>query len=190
MTATTLPAVRLVNGGALPSQTAPYGFTVATAQPIYVWGNYNCTNNTGSSLAVNNTAHTWPAALMGDAINILSGAWNDGVTNKKPTASDTTVNAAMIGGIVPSTNSMYSGGVENFLRTLESWGASGDLWYNGSIIVMFPSRYATNFWQQTGNYYDAPTRHWAFDTNFTAQGGLPPLTPQSKGVIRASWNAK
>lgn len=190
LTATTLPAVRLVNGGALPSQTAPYGFTVATAQPIYVWGNYNCTNNTGSSLAVNNTAHTWPAALMGDAINILSGAWNDGVTNKKPTASDTTVNAAMIGGIVPSTNSMYSGGVENFLRTLESWGASGDLWYNGSIIVMFPSRYATNFWQQTGNYYDAPTRHWAFDTNFTAQGGLPPLTPQSKGVIRASWNAK
>ena len=72
---------------------------------------------------------------------------------------------------------MYSGGVENFLRMLESWGTSGDLWYNGSIMAMFPSRYATNFWQQTGNYYDAPTRHWAFDTNFVNPARLPPCTP-------------
>jgi hypothetical protein len=126
---------------------------------------------------------------MADSITILSGGWNDGTTSKKPGASDTTVNAAIIAGIVRSTNSMYSGGVENFLRTLESWGSSGDLWYNGSIVVMFPSKYATNHWQQTGNYYDAPTRHWAFDTNFTRQAGLPPVTPQAKGVIRANWNA-
>ena len=123
---------------------------------------------------------------MGDAITILSGAWNDATTNKNPTASTTTVNAAILAGIVPSTNSMYSGGVENFLRTLENWG-SATLWYNGSIVVMFPSKYATNYWQQTGGYYSAPNRAWAFDTNFVQQAGLPPLTPQSKGVIRASW---
>jgi hypothetical protein len=81
---------------------------------------------------------------------------------------------------------MYSGGVENFFRLLETWGT---FYWNGSIIVMFPSQYATNSFVNTGNYYVAPTRHWAFDTNFTAQGGLPPLTPQSKGVIRANWNA-
>lgn len=189
LTGTTLPAVRVANGGMLPSQTAPYGFTVATAMPLYVWGTYNASNNLGSSLGKNSTACTWPAGLMGDSITILSGAWNDGVTTKKPPVSDTTINAALLAGIVASTNSKYSGGVENFLRLLESWGSAGDLWYNGSIIVMFPSRYATNYWQQTGNYYDAPTRHWAFDTNFTAQGKLPPLTPQSKGVIRANWNA-
>jgi len=192
-TGTTLPAVRVANGGMMPPHTAPYGFTVATAQPIYVWGTYNASNIVSgvihSSLGQNSTTYTWPAGLMGDAVTILSGNWNDTTTSKKPTASDTTVNAAILAGIVASTNSNYSGGVENFLRMLESWGASGDLWYNGSIVVMFPSQYATNFWQQTGNYYDAPTRHWAFDTNFTQQAGLPPLTPQAKGVIRANWNA-
>jgi hypothetical protein len=193
LTGTTLPAVRVANGGILPSQTAPYGFTVATAMPLYVLGTYNASNivsgSVHSSLGQQSTTYTWPAGLMGDSITILSGAWNDGVTNKRPTASDTTINAAILAGIVRSTNANYSGGVENFLRTLESWGSNGDLWYNGSIVVMFPSQYATNFWQQTGNYYDAPTRHWAFDTNFMQQAGLPPLTPQSKGVIRASWNA-
>ena len=42
---------------------------------------------------------------------------------------------------------------------------------------MFPSQYATNYWQQTGNYYMAPNRHFAFDTNFVRLSGLPPLTP-------------
>ena len=56
-------------------------------------------------------------------------------------------------------------------------------------MVMFPSQYATNSWQKTANYYNPPTRQWAFDTNFIQQVGLPPLTPQAKGVIRGSWNA-
>jgi hypothetical protein len=189
LTGTTLPAVRVANGAKMPSQTGTYGFTVATAQPMYVWGNYNSQTDTGSSIGQNSTTYTRPAGLMGDSITILSGGWNDGVTSVRPAASDTTVNAAILAGIVASTNANYSGGVENFLRLLESWGASGDLWYNGSIVVMFPSRFATNYWQQTGNYYVAPTRHWAFDMNFMQQGGLPPLTPQAKGVIRATWNA-
>ena len=74
----------------------------------------------------------------------------------------------MLAGIVPSTNSIYSGGVENFLRTAGELVSSSTLWYNGSIVVMFPSQYATNYWQQTGNYYNAPNRNWAFDTNFVA----------------------
>jgi hypothetical protein len=177
LTATNLPAVRVINGSMLPTQTAPYGFTIVTPQPMYVYGNYNVSNSFGSSLGQNTTAYTWPAALMADSITILSGSWNDGNTTRRPSASSTTINAACLAGIVPSTNSMYSGGVENFLRTLESWSTSGGLWYNGSIVAMFPSQYATNFWQQTGNYYDAPARHWAFDTNFVRLSGLPPLTP-------------
>ena len=181
---TTLPAVRVINGSMLPTQTAPYGFTLATPMPLYVYGNYNVSNSVGSSLGKNTTAYTWPAALMADSISVLSGSWNDGVTNKRPTASDTTVNAACIAGIVPSQSSYslttgigYSGGVENFLRLLETWGATGDLWFNGSIVCLFPSQYATNCWVQTGSYYAAPTRHWAFDTNFVRWSGLPPLTP-------------
>jgi len=205
LSSTTLPAVRLVNGAMMPPMDAPKGFSVATAQPLYVWGNYNSQNTSGSSLGVNSTTHTWPAGLMGDSITILSTNWLDTNSLAKfqstdtsggPTAGATTVNAAILAGIVPSgasysssTGIGYSGGVENFLRMLESWGSSKTLTYNGSIVVMFPSQYATNMWVQTGNYYAAPNRAWAFDTNFMVQGGLPPLTPQSKGVIRAAWNA-
>jgi hypothetical protein len=197
LTGTTLPAVRVVNGGMLPSQTAPKGFTVVTAQPMYVLGDYNASNSATaghSSLGQNSTTYTWPAALMADSVTILSDNWNDGTPTKNPTAMTTTVNAAMLEGIVRSTNGNYSGGLENFLRLLENW-SSVNLWYNGSIVVMFPSQYATNSWQGPGNaanstyYYGAPVRKWAFDTNFVQQAGLPPLTPQAKGVIRASWNA-
>lgn len=96
-------------------------------------------------------------------------------------------------GIDPSFTSSsgqhYSGGVENFLRMLESW--TGDtLTYNGSIVVLFPSEYATNLWIGPGTYYEPPTRSWGFDVNFSkGQGYLPPLTPQAKYVIRSSWSA-
>jgi|GEM_PF-1440179 hypothetical protein len=183
LTSTTLPAVRVIHGGMLPLHTAPNGLTVATAMPLYVYGNYNVSNNFGSSLGQNSTTYTWPAALMGDSITILSGNWKDSTTTMMPTSSTTTVNAACLAGIVRSTNSMYSGGVENYLRLLESW-SSVSLWYNGSIVAMFPSRYGTNYWQQTGGYYTAPARHWAFDTNFLNPNSLPPLTP----ILRNSTN--
>jgi hypothetical protein len=183
----------------LPSQTLGKGFTVATAQPMYVWGNYNSANDSGSSLGQNSTTFTWPAALMADSITILSANWTDAnstfaykttCTTGGPTPKTTTVNAAMLEGIVRSTNGIYSGGLENFLRLLENWSGV-NLWYNGSIVVMFPSQYATNYQvaPSSSGYYNAPVRKWAFDTNFVSQDGLPPLTPQAKGVIRAKWNA-
>lgn len=202
LTTTTLPAVRVVNGGMIPSNMGSKGFTLATAMPLYVWGDYNASNSTGSSLSQNNTVHTEPAALMADSVSILSDNWQDSNTNKStctgggPSAKGTTINAACLEGIVPSnTNNAasnangYSGGVENFLRLLENWGSGNTLYYNGSIIVMFPSQFATNCWQQTGNYYTAPNRSWAFDTNFFIGADLPPLTPKSQGVIRGTWSA-
>ena len=121
---------------------------------------------------------------MADAITILSINWNDSVTNKMPSPGSTTVNAAMLEGIVPSdpTISMdYSGGMENFLRLLENWG--GTLTFNGSIVVPFYSQYATNHWRPTGNYYNAPTRRWAFDLNFIDFAKLPPLTPMVENYV-------
>ena len=123
---------------------------------------------------------------MADSITILSGSWNDATTTKLPTSGDTTVNAAMLEGIVASTspasgNGVYSGGGENFLRLLENWG--GTLTYNGSIVVVFYSQWATNLQQITGNYYNAPTRNWAFDLNFKSSAKLPPLTPTVVNLV-------
>ena len=184
---TTLPAVRIVHGQQL---FGSYGLTVSTPQALYVMGNLNTTTDgTHFSTNLGDVTYTYPCGVMGDAITILSTKWAD--TNNSSLAVGsrvpipTTINAAALEGIVQSTNSSYSGGVENFLRLLENWSSSIPLTYNGSIVVLFPSIYATNAWN--GNVYGVPKRNWGFDTNFSAQGGLPPMCPQSKAIIRGSW---
>ena len=186
LSSSTLPAVRLVKGQQLP----PAGLTVATAQPLYVEGNYNVQTNAGGiqDLTLGSTINgqTVPASLVADAVTILSSAWSDNFNSSTAltsrNAAITTINAACLQGIVPSfTDSSgtqhYSGGVENYLRLLESW--SGDtLTYNGSMVVLFPSQYATNLWNSPGICYEPPTRAWGFDVTFlNGSSYLPPLTP-------------
>jgi hypothetical protein len=182
-----LTAVRVVNGQTLPAA----GLTVVTPLPLYVKGHFNATDLTAGST---NTAATRPASLIGDAITVLSGTWQDSYTSgtalSSRAAANTTVNAAFLAGIVQTTNSAgtkkYSGGVENFPRFLEGWGGR-TFTYNGSMVVMFPSRYATKFWIAPGTYYGAPNRRWAFDSNFLTMSKLPPLTPQVQKLVRGQW---
>ena len=193
-TSSTLPAVRLLNGQQLP----PSGLTVATPDPIYVKGDYNTTTNGVSfSTGLGNVANTQPAALMADALTLLSSSWSDSYNSSTSlgsrgvSASTTTLNAATMEGIVPSAGTNYSGGVENFVRLLEDWGSgSHTIAYNGSIVVMFPSQFATGSWGPVGtSYYSVPVRAWGFDVNFTNQNALPPLTPSAKALFRANWSA-
>jgi hypothetical protein len=177
-------SVRLVNGSELPAD----GFTLATPNPIFVKGDYNTTTNDSNfSSGANSTAYANLAALMGDAIVLLSNNWNDNNSNASlsgRTATSTTVNSALLGGIVVTTPGAYSGGVENFPRFLENWG-SATLWYNGSMVVMFNSHTATNAWNNNANIYDPPTRKWAFDQRFTTN--QPPHTPQILFMERLGW---
>jgi len=81
------------------------------AEPGLRAGNYNA-----CLLGTTNTSQTKPAALIGDSINILSAAWSDGNSGSSISsriAADTTVNAALLGGIAHG-GGYYSGGVENF----------------------------------------------------------------------------
>ncbi len=121
-----LAAVRVANGAQLPDG----GLTVGTPLPLYVDGNYNL-NNGDTTAGQTATSQTQPAALIGDAITILSTTWSDSFNSSKtrssmPGAGNTTVNAAILTGIVESTkdasgNPHYSGGVENLPRLLENW---------------------------------------------------------------------
>ena len=77
--------------------------------------------------------------------------------------------------------------MENFPRFLENWSGV-TLTYNGSMVVMFPSQFATNWWITTGTYYNAPTRKWAFDLNFLDYNKLPPATPQVRKLVRSGWS--
>ena len=180
---TSLAAVRVVNGLNLPTS----GLTVATARPLYVLGNYNQTN--ASNLGTTNTSTTLPAALVADAVTILSGNWTDAnsaASVSSRNATPTTVNAAILTGVVETTQGNYSGGMENFPRFLETWGSANTFTYNGSMVKMFPSLYATNVWGKA-DVYAPPKRDWGFDVNFNQAAKLPPLTPSLQRVIRGRW---
>jgi hypothetical protein len=181
---TYLGAVRVVNGATLPLN----GLTVATARPLYVLGDFNSdTANRGTT----NTTATLPASLAADAITILSDNWQDtnsSISLNNRIAGQTTVNAAFLTGVVETTSGHYSGGMENFPRFLEIWTGI-PFTYNGSMIKMFPSLYATNAWNNNHNIYKPPVRHWAFDTNFRDPLKLPPLTPGLLTVTSHQWAA-
>ncbi|MFO1515099.1 MAG: hypothetical protein U1F83_19705 [Verrucomicrobiota bacterium] len=180
---TELGAVRVRNGQSLPAK----GLTVATARPLYVWGNYNQTNS--ANLGTTNTTTTRPASLVADAVTLLSTNWSDANSTNSlssRSAKPTTVNAAILTGVVETTSGKYSGGMENFPRFLESWGSANTLTYNGSMVKMFPSLYATNAWGKSG-VYDPPKRNWAYDLSFNDATRLPPLTPSLLKVFRGQW---
>jgi len=125
-----------------------------------------------------NTYYWQPAAIVADAINVLSNRWSDANSGTSPTASATTINAAFLAGNVPTTNSNYSGGVENYPRFLENW-TSVRFNYIGSMVILFPSQQATGPWKSSG-VYSAPTRNWGYDKNFVNYG-VPLLAAGGSG---------
>jgi len=200
VTGTELAAVRLTNGTVLPPAPgpagAPTGFTVATPNPLYVWGNYNCTNS--AYLNTTNTSATVPASLISDALTILSPSWKDSASNNSfqsgvRVATSTTVNAAIMTGVVYTAgstgNSPFSGGVVNLPRLLEDWGNGGSvtLTLNTSMVNLYNSIVATGPWQAPGTYYYAPTRNFNYDPNFQNQTRLPPGTPLVNYIYREAW---
>jgi hypothetical protein len=184
---TNQPGIVLTNGTTLPNM----GLAVVTPDPVYIKGNYNVsTNFVATNLLSANTSQTYPAAIYADAITILSPNWVNSQSTSAytaRTATPDTVNAAFLEGIVPSDGSYYSGGVENFPRLLENWSGTVPFWYNGSMVAMFNSVYATGKYLNPGNYYYQPVRDWAFDLNFNNPAKLPPLTPEVITVNRGSW---
>ncbi|HSM16832.1 MAG TPA: hypothetical protein VK845_07530 [Gemmatimonadales bacterium] len=191
-----LPVVRLVNGDQIGNP-----FTFSTDYPLYVQGHYNRTN--------------WkPSALAGDAITMLSNAWNDAqhqCTTYNPAAltpatvcggfvqrpaAATQVWAAVLAGHTPTPcdhelpgcpggyADFYGGGVENFPRFLENWSGV-TLTYRGSLVSLHFSAKAAGTWN--GTYYTPPTRDWRFETRFHDPANLPPGTPVVGNVIHTAF---
>ena len=182
-------AVRLINGQTQSTR----GLTLATVNPLYVKGHYNCSN--AAHLGSTNTSSSRPASLIADALTIQSGAWSDQSSNSGYTsrvATDTTVNAAILAGVVysagPTGQSPSSGGVVNYPRLLEAWSGR-TLTLNGSLVNMFNSARATAPFQSPGVYYNAPNRSFNFDANFLDATKQPPGTPELRALIRSSWVA-
>jgi len=110
--------------------------------------------------------------------NSLGSTYNDSAAKWNASLS-TTVNAAILTGVVPSTGSgstQFSGGLQNLPRMLEDWSAC-NLWLNTSFVSLYNSARATSQFQSPGVYYRSPVRHFNFDPKFTSLSYLPPGTP-------------
>lgn len=143
--------------------------TVVTDGAVYVEGDFNVTSPKS-------------AAVISDAVNLLSNAWTGSKTaGVVPVASETTYNMAFITGNHDTVGSAYNGGLENLPRFHENWsGVNCNL--TGSFVNLWTSQYATEKWGK-GGVYSPPGRNWIYDESFNNTANLPPFTPM---VVLAS----
>jgi hypothetical protein len=189
-------ALKLVNGGIVGGvNSLPVtGLTVAAENPVYVQGNYNAISTDA------NVEPNRPAAIIADAVTILSNAWLDVRSLNNPNdytqrdATTTGYRFALIAGRsiafarpVWATISNWGtdGGVHNFMRMLEDWGnsvPSQTAHYRGSIVSLYTARQAIGIFKNNSNVYFQPTRNFAFDTDFLTPSLLPPGTPMFRDI--------
>ena len=203
-------ALKLVNGGidaATGVNSIPAaGFTVTSENPVYVQGNYNATSTNAAA------AGDAPAAIIADAVTILSNNWNDlrSFTSPNDNIPNTPVAAtgAYVGRQATSTGYRFAvaagktlsfpkptwegspylygtdGGVGNFLRYLEDWNVGSTVWirYRGSIVSLFTSRQAIGAFKCCNTVYQWGQRQYLFDDDFLIPSQLPPGTPMFRDV--------
>jgi len=187
-------ALKLVNGalGNLPTKPdGSGGFTVASENPVYVQANYNA-----DSLGFGTGA---AAAVIADAVTLLSNNWSDLNSFKNPTrlaqnrrnAITTWYRFAVIAGKTlsfprPTWGSAEDygtdGGLHNFLRFLENWGGQSCN-YMGSLVSLYYSEYANGTFKCCSTVYSAPARNFSFDSNFLDFSKLPPGAPQFRDIV-------
>ena len=192
-TASTRRGVRILNGTKIPSM----GLTIASGNPIYIQGNFNTGGNPASNGSPGDPTNPQvpgytraPCSILGDAVNILSGSWNDANSSagtSSRVASNTTVNTAILGGIIPTAapggDGSYSGGAENFPRFLEDWSHAVFTYY-GSMVELYNSKQSIGEWGKP-NVYVPPTRRWYFDSNFRVNP--PPGTLMVYSYMKGQW---
>jgi hypothetical protein len=185
--------VRLLNGSKIPAT----GLTVASLNPVYIQGDFNTggtplsNGNPGDPTTPQVSGYTRaPCAVIADAVNVLSNSWNDANSyagTSSRVAGNTTVNTAILAGIVPTASvggdGSYSGGAENFPRFLEDW-SHAILTYYGSMVELYQSQQSTGEWGKA-NVYVPPTRHWYFDTNFKVRP--PPGSLMVYTYVKGRW---
>jgi hypothetical protein len=181
-------ALKIVNGGL---GSLPQGLTIVSENPVYVQGNYNSDGNFV-------TAGNVPAAIIADAVTLLSNAWNDIKSFRTPSTSTTRVAtttsyrmAIVTGKGIPfpqpaGTDASFGsdGGAHNFVRSLEDWDVGTTTHrYRGSMVSFFVNRQGVGTFKCCDqDAYNRGPRDWTFDTEFLSPSRLPPGTPMFRDV--------
>jgi hypothetical protein len=180
------------------------GFTVASENPVYIQGNYNSDNTdpfwAAPPPAVTPDINHSASAVIADSVTLLSNAWSDTNSMLNPltlgnrNATTTYYRLAIAGGkninfLQPAgTGNDFGtdGGVHNFLRYIENWGAA-TLNYRGSLVSLYYSEYATGTFKCCTLVYSPPNRNYYFDSAFLDPSKLPPGTPMLQDVENLTY---
>lgn len=202
-------ALKVVNGGIVGGVNSlpDAGLTIAAENPVYVHGNFNADQTAPADTAWSNMEPNRPAAIIADAISLLSRNWSDALSfeapNNMPSRAATTTSyrfAAIAGKGLSFTycgaacgnpGHLYGtdGGAGNFFRLLENWGATGSapegIRYRGSIISLHVNRQAVGaykFVSSNNHIYNAGPRNFTYDSDFLIPDELPPGTPMFRDI--------
>jgi hypothetical protein len=196
-------AVKIVNGANLLGSFSgnartncagignPCGLTIASENPVYVQGNYNCPTCASNTFDNNNVA----SSIAADAVTFLSNNWNDANSFLNPysTAARKSVTSYYRAAIIAGKNVSFAqpsgmaadygtdGGIHNFLRYIEDWGGQ-TLNYTGSLVNEYYSRQAIGNYKCCNTVYNPPSRGYYFDVEFLTPALLPPRTPLFRDV--------
>ncbi len=173
-----IPALQIINAGALPNPTGVAGFTLGTNLPLYTIGAYNCDGDTATGTYLNSMnpnayatadAGEIPAAIFCDTLTVLSAGWASsnrgrsfrgasGDAPDRPASARLEFSACIATGEYPV--------FEFFTNALENWGpfyssTSTPIVFKGSMIGMFKSEvqvikqaYGRNINNQIEDYWN------------------------------------
>jgi hypothetical protein len=172
-------ALKLVNGtrGNVPTKRAGGGgFSIASENPVYVWGNYNATVN--SHLNWDTEPHA-AAAIMADRTTFLSRDWKDLSSFQSPTNvlgsrranSDVWLRFATLG---------------SAFNLLERWTGYA-VHLRTSTVSLYTTEYSTGWGGCCAPAYYPPTRNVSFDGDFVTIEKLPPATPMLRDVVNLGF---
>lgn len=207
------PGIRIKNASTIydkdSNPSGHNGISIITQNPVYVQGNFNADGSltTAPQLTGASKENIPPAMIAGDVLSVLSKGW-DNSAHDNPASSDyfsrnesqsTEINAAILAGVNRSSQDVVvnsfdgtTGGVNNFLRFLENWTEDGSTFkYSGSMVSLWYGAQSTSTYRGAGtanDVFSAPTRDWAFNTDFLDPNKLPRGTPIIRVYTTANWS--
>ncbi len=202
-------ALKIVNGGYAGTLSLPHngsqGLSIVAENPAYVQGDFNAPNAARSDFGATPGTDHVSAAIIADAVTLLSNNFNDIGTFMSPhqvlhansggarDAATTWYRMGVIAGKGlnfprPTSNTANDhtdfgtdGGAHNFLRYIEDW--SGDnLNYRGSIVSFYTNRQDVGTYKCCDVVYSPPSRGYKFDNEFLTPSLLPPRTPMFRDI--------
>jgi hypothetical protein len=172
-----------IEASEIPIKISRRGFPVYCADPngqqTAISAGENCAASGGIEVEFGRESQVAALTSVANRTYQVVGSRSDAGHSAGAIADDTTVNAVIVNGIIPSVSGQFYGGFPNFIRFKENWGSDDTITFKGSMVQ---TRFAhtgtgqyfqkswepgmrpgTNQGQWAWAYFLPPSRRWGYD---------------------------